>query len=1047
MMIIKTQTYFYFYREKAKKAFCLLFLISLSICSNISAQCPMTCNNGVQASLNEDCLNEITWDALLEGTPPPACIDDFSVTILGPNGIALPSSPFVTENEINKTLVGKLTHLPSGQSCQTNILVQDKLAPQIFCVDTLVSCFHDTTPAILGYPEYYDNCTFEVTVNHFDQNTTYNCTASDTILLINRQWTATDSSGNTAHCWQKIYVERPELDSLDFPVSLDNISAPPLYCTSAQTDPSYTGIPNFDSLRIDSISAFYVDYEEVTVPICDGSYTIFREWTVYDGCRATSRTEEQTINVMDTLAPSLVCPIDFSVTVANNECYATVNLPQPATLDSCSSDITLSLEGDFGLINGMTISNLAMGEYPTICHATDDCGNVSSCHFNITVIDNIPPVAVSVSNPIISLLPQGVTYLPAASFNGGSWDNCDDLIFKVKRVEPTDCAGNTSTDFADQVPFYCCDYGTQVEISLRVTDLSGNSSTVNTFVQVTDNIAPTMICPAKLTLDCGEDYTDVTVTGEPEVTENCSGFDVSFADTVDLNICGEGTIVRHWKVTDITGKKANCTQEIQIENATPFYINPTNFNDPNDHVIWPKNYLSTSCGDGLLPHQLPAEFAFPQILSDSACQMIAINYSDTWLSQPNNACIEILRSWTIVDWCQFNPATFAGSWQYGQVIRIQSSEHPEIVSACEYTEFCSYDSDCQRGSIQYTLQAIDDCNEPHELKYNYSIDFSDDGSMDLTGTGATVDADVPMGMHRIYWEVTDGCANKTACDYLFSVVDCQKPTAVCQAPYLEITDTSNLAVTLLAIDLDGGSSDNCSPDDALHFSFSTDTADTLRVFECPHIGFNDLELWVTDKTGNQGFCQVKVEVQAFNSTCSDNAIVSGQIALENGDYVLGVQVSLNSLTPFDSVITGANGAYLFDNVPVEEDYTITPYKNSNPLNGVTTFDLVLISRHVLGTSLFTSPYKIIAADANRSGTVTTFDIVVLRKLILNISSTFPNNNSWRFIDKNYQFVNSANPLNEAFPEIVNINNLAGDWKADFVAIKVGDVNDSANVEE
>jgi hypothetical protein len=69
---------------------------------------------------------------------------------------------------------------------------------------------------------------------------------------------------------------------------------------------------------------------------------------------------------------------------------------------------------------------------------------------------------------------------------------------------------------------------------------------------------------------------------------------------------------------------------------------------------------------------------------------------------------------------------------------------------------------------------------------------------------------------------------------------------------------------------------------------------------------------------------------------------------------------------------------------VAADFTITPVKDDNPLNGVTTYDLVLMSKHILGIEPLGSPYKMIAADANKSNSITTFDIVELRKLILGI---------------------------------------------------------------
>jgi hypothetical protein len=103
-----------------------------------------------------------------------------------------------------------------------------------------------------------------------------------------------------------------------------------------------------------------------------------------------------------------------------------------------------------------------------------------------------------------------------------------------------------------------------------------------------------------------------------------------------------------------------------------------------------------------------------------------------------------------------------------------------------------------------------------------------------------------------------------------------------------------------------------------------------------------------------------------------------------------------------------------------------------------------MSKHVLGTQLLNSPYKLIAADINMSNTITTFDMIQLRKLILNIQTEFTNNTSWRFVETAYNFPQPTNPWYETFPELINENNLSTDIvDADFVGVKIGDVNGSA----
>ena len=106
--------------------------------------------------------------------------------------------------------------------------------------------------------------------------------------------------------------------------------------------------------------------------------------------------------------------------------------------------------------------------------------------------------------------------------------------------------------------------------------------------------------------------------------------------------------------------------------------------------------------------------------------------------------------------------------------------------------------------------------------------------------------------------------------------------------------------------------------------------------------------------------------------------------------------------------------------------------------------MILISRHILGLEPLSTPYKLIAADANKSGTVTTFDIVELRKLILGTYQQLPNNSSWRFIDKSQVFTNPDNPFADVIKEDIQIIDIQQSLTAgDFVGAKVGDVDNSA----
>ena len=199
------------------------------------------------------------------------------------------------------------------------------------------------------------------------------------------------------------------------------------------------------------------------------------------------------------------------------------------------------------------------------------------------------------------------------------------------------------------------------------------------------------------------------------------------------------------------------------------------------------------------------------------------------------------------------------------------------------------------------------------------------------------------------------------------------------------------------------------------------------VFTCEHLGDQDVQLYIIDEAGNWNFCSTFINVQDNNKGCQENstreedmAILGGQINTWKGDAVEEVLVN----TIGTSYMTKTDGFYHFE-LPMKEDYTVTPIKTDNPLNGVSTYDLVLMTKHILGVQPFDNPYQWIAADVNNSQTVTTFDIVQLRKLILAIDKQFLNNTSWRFMAADHT-LERANPLLNSFPEISSVSSLNGD---------------------
>ena len=202
-----------------------------------------------------------------------------------------------------------------------------------------------------------------------------------------------------------------------------------------------------------------------------------------------------------------------------------------------------------------------------------------------------------------------------------------------------------------------------------------------------------------------------------------------------------------------------------------------------------------------------------------------------------------------------------------------------------------------------------------------------------------------------------------------------------------------------------------------------------------------IPIYVWDNCGNRDFCNVNLRLIDNDGICggSSTGSISGNIATENGQTIENVEV-MNEMMPGleqDSDVTQSNGNYYFK--PTEGmDYQISGSKNDDYSNGISTIDIVLIQRHILGIERFDSAYDMIAADINNDGKIDGVDLVELRKLVLGIYTELPANDSWRFIDAD-QVLDLNNPW--SFDETREVYNLQSQMtEEDFIGVKIGDLS-------
>jgi subtilisin-like proprotein convertase family protein len=410
-----------------------------------------------------------------------------------------------------------------------------------------------------------------------------------------------------------------------------------------------------------------------------------------------------------------------------------------------------------------------------------------------------------------------------------------------------------------------------------------------------------------------------------------------------------------------------------------------------------------------------------------------------------------------------NPGAADGCFEYVQIIKVQDLVAPTFTDTVTFVlvEDLTDNNPNLFGSIcesptTVRVTATDACS-PNNITYDWIIDGFGDGTIDFSGTGNVINRELPYGRHIATFTAMDGCGNMRTKRVIILVRDAKKPTIICYFGLsVNIMNSNPGMVSLWANDLVQKAEDNCGPVTDLRIRKAGATPGTTPppagstevTYTCAELGSQPVEVWGKDDAGNWDYCATFIRVVNTGGcpTTSPRVAVAGTIRNEINDGIQNVTVTINGgSSVINSVTTPADGSFRFDNLITGQDYSVVPSKNTGLTNGVDTRDLSLIQQHILSSRLLNSPYLIIAADANKDGNVRASDIAELRKAILGISANLPNGNtSWRFVEKAHTFANPKNPFATVFPELKNLNNVTADvLDVDFVAIKVGDVNNSA----
>ncbi len=430
-----------------------------------------------------------------------------------------------------------------------------------------------------------------------------------------------------------------------------------------------------------------------------------------------------------------------------------------------------------------------------------------------------------------------------------------------------------------------------------------------------------------------------------------------------------------------------------------------------------------------------------------------------------------------------------GFLQYTQVIKILDNNAPVFLNCPTTTPvFCDFTNndplqfnnglDRCEGPVNLNVKVTDVCSKSDIiLTYRLFLDLDGDGTMETYRSSAnpgawpierTVTADtvfakiklppgvgLPYGTHKVEWIASDNCGNQSICKYDFIVKDCKPPTVVCFNG-IGINIMPSGMITLWASNFLKQTYDNCTPTADIKIGIRKANTGTgfpgnnlSLTFDCNEIGKNFVEVWAVDAYGNADHCTSYVIVQDNFGACVPPGPLTGNVHTDQSHKMPDVKIQLKSnlnvpLPPQAQTLTDTAGNFQFTAAPGTCNYTLTPSLDTLPQLGVTTLDVLLISRYLAGQDTLPNPYRIIAADVNHDGKVTSADVDSLTNVVTGVSPKFYGNTAWRFVPAAFTFPVPGNPWATSFPEVIKtVCPMTNGLNQHFMAIKTGDVDGSS----
>jgi hypothetical protein len=516
----------------------------------------------------------------------------------------------------NETIISRTWTLTDDCNNTTTaiqtITIQDTTAPA-FTVPADVSLDCDTDLADVSITgdvtDEADNCSADLEATFTDTMADGSC-ANETVVT--RTWVLTDECDNTTTAIQTITVQDTTAPTFTVPadVSLEcDTDLADVLITGDVTDEADNCSANLEAIFTDTMAA----------GSCANETVITRTWVLTDECDNTT-TAVQTISIQDTTAPTFTVPADVSLECDTDLADVSITGDVTDEADNCSIDLEASFTD--AMTDGSCANETVIIRTWTL---TDDCDNTTTAIQTITIEDTTAPIFTVPAD--VSL--ECDADLTDVSLTGDVTDETDN------------CSEGLEATFVDTTINGDCLNSSIVTRVWTVIDDCGNAAALIQIITIEDTTAPTFTLPESITIECDQDITDISNTGDViDEADNCStDIEATFTDIITEGDCANNfTIARTWSLTDDCDNTTTLVQTITVIDSTA----PTLVGEF-------ENVIDIACSD--IPD-------VPNLVFEDTCSSnITVEFNETSTSDGTVSDYTIIRDWFVTDACA-NEAIF-----------------------------------------------------------------------------------------------------------------------------------------------------------------------------------------------------------------------------------------------------------------------------------------------------------------------------------------------------------------------------------------------------